>query len=111
MQGLVPTVLRDGPGVGVWILGFEASKEMIRSQRGPLHRDAPLSFPELLLAGMVAGISFWTGEADRVGLGGGGRFKWCGLACYGALSLPSPSSPLLSLWGVEAICHMDPSSI
>jgi len=63
-QGLVPTILRDGPGVGVWLLGFQVTKNLLKDRPGRPHPQAPLGFFDLLIAGCVAGFAFWTGLYD-----------------------------------------------
>lgn len=48
-QGLGATILRDGPGMACFFLGFEGAKRVIQ----------PTDLPSTLLAGSFAGIGFW----------------------------------------------------
>jgi solute carrier family 25 carnitine/acylcarnitine transporter 20/29 len=54
-RGLSSTILRDGPGVGVWFAAFETSKRGFPSLMG----WAADSTANLLLSGAAGGIGFW----------------------------------------------------
>ena len=54
-RGLSSTVLRDGPGVGVWFAAFETTKRALP----PLAGWAPDSSANLLLSGASGGVGFW----------------------------------------------------
>jgi hypothetical protein len=59
-RSLIPTVLRDAPGVGLYLLTFASTKDAIissrRSRRGHQH---PLSFYDRMMAGSLSGVAFW----------------------------------------------------
>lgn len=62
----MPTLWRDGPGVGAWFLAFAWGKDCLlelrrrRAQQGQEGSTASLGVSELLLAGSLAGVAFWT---------------------------------------------------
>lgn len=66
-RGLVPTILRDGPGVGLYFLTFESTKEVLHNcyrNTSRLHQQTDQSQRQqpiwcTLLAGSLAGIAFW----------------------------------------------------
>jgi solute carrier family 25 carnitine/acylcarnitine transporter 20/29 len=55
-KGLGPTLLRDVPGVGMWLTAFEMAKAKMKEIRGV----SLLEFPDLLLCGSLGGIAFWS---------------------------------------------------
>ncbi|EKU21566.1 hypothetical protein NGA_0360510, partial [Nannochloropsis gaditana CCMP526] len=68
-NGLLPTLCRDGPGVGAWFLAFAAGKDGLlawkkstKGLRGGKREagEEKLGVGGLLLAGSGAGVAFWT---------------------------------------------------
>lgn len=57
----MPTLWRDGPGVGAWFLAFAWSKDRARAWRQRQGLDDRLDLKDLLLGGSLAGIAFWAG--------------------------------------------------
>jgi len=53
-KGQVATILRDGPGVGAFYVGNEVSRRYLDA-----HTQLGFS-SKAILAGMVAGVCFWT---------------------------------------------------
>lgn len=67
--GLLPTLCRDGPGVGAWFLAFAAGKDGLLAWKksakglrggGRESGEEKLGVGGLLLAGSGAGVAFWT---------------------------------------------------
>ncbi|GBG33113.1 Carrier protein YMC2, mitochondrial [Hondaea fermentalgiana] len=54
-RGLTSTILRDGPGVGMWFGSFEATKLILTKS---LEWD-PVSNATLLTSGAMGGVGFW----------------------------------------------------
>ena len=91
-RGILPTVIRDGPGVGFYLLAFEQSKLLLsagsweQSKSLPESSSAPpLSLGTRIAAASTAGVAFWLWalpvdslktmvEAGSGGKGSGGLF-------------------------------------
>lgn len=65
-RGILPTILRDGPGIGLYFLTFESSKVLVykyylntRRLEEPQPQQRPQPIWCTLLAGSLAGIAFW----------------------------------------------------
>lgn len=56
---LLPTILRDGPGVGFYFLVFESSKEFIARNLHVDKKTNDISIFSRILAASCAGVSFW----------------------------------------------------
>jgi hypothetical protein len=57
-RSLLPTVLRDAPGVGLYLLTFAAVKDVIGSRSAAV-QPHHLSLHERLAAGSLSGVAFW----------------------------------------------------
>lgn len=57
-SGLIPTIVRDGPGIGFYLLAFEALKMQMIERHGLEISSVPLWVR--ITAGSVAGVAFWT---------------------------------------------------
>jgi len=57
--GLFPTILRDGPGVGLYLLAFDFAKGYIHQSFSP-SINSEISLWTRIVAGSFAGIVFWT---------------------------------------------------
>lgn len=55
-RGWIPTVLRDGPGLAAWFVGFEAAKKTLPKFTSLKENDSLT----LLISGSCGGIAFWT---------------------------------------------------
>ncbi|CAM9231194.1 unnamed protein product [Choristocarpus tenellus] len=61
-QGLWPTMMRDGVGMGIYFLSFETTKRglmLLQSRQAGKELTTPQGYGTVLLAGSAAGISFW----------------------------------------------------
>jgi len=60
-RGLLPTVVRDGPGVGFYLLAFEESKRLLgpSSTTGSQPQAGSLPLATRIAAAACAGIAFW----------------------------------------------------
>ena len=63
-RGLVPTMIRDGPGVGFYLLAFEFCKTNIHSARGAgavpgSATDANVALSTRIASASCAGIAYW----------------------------------------------------
>jgi solute carrier family 25 carnitine/acylcarnitine transporter 20/29 len=66
-RGILPTILRDGPGIGLYFLTFESTKVLVHNYfylntnglEDPQHQQRPQPIWCTLLAGSLAGIAFW----------------------------------------------------
>lgn len=56
--GLPPTIARDGPGMGCYMIAFSQSKKFIQSIDGT--QGKPPTMLNRLVSGALAGIAFWT---------------------------------------------------
>lgn len=56
--GLPPTIARDGPGMGFYMIAFHECKKLIQSIDGS--QGNPPTMLNRLVSGSLAGISFWT---------------------------------------------------
>jgi solute carrier family 25 carnitine/acylcarnitine transporter 20/29 len=58
--GIIPTLIRDGPGMGLYMLSFDLCKKyLIKAYPAQVH-DIHVPIWIRLVAGSVAGITFWT---------------------------------------------------
>lgn len=55
-RGIIPTILRDGPGLGFYFLAYDEARNQLQ-KRAPL--GLPLSFPRKVFAASLAGAAFW----------------------------------------------------
>eukprot|EP00475_Leptophrys_vorax_P039629 TRINITY_DN7186_c0_g1_i1.p1 TRINITY_DN7186_c0_g1~~TRINITY_DN7186_c0_g1_i1.p1 ORF type:complete len:298 (+),score=44.52 TRINITY_DN7186_c0_g1_i1:25-894(+) len=56
-RGMVPTLMRDGPGVGCWFVGFEIAKDTFRKFSSDPAQ--PLPFWKVFASGSFGGACFW----------------------------------------------------
>jgi solute carrier family 25 (mitochondrial carnitine/acylcarnitine transporter), member 20/29 len=56
--GLIPTILRDGPGIGLYLLAFEETKRILISKYST-NQSTPTLWMRVV-SGSVAGVAFWT---------------------------------------------------
>ena len=56
-RGVLPTCLRDGPGLGFYFLAFHQAKQQLSSFS--VERDGSLSFQQRVFAASLAGAAFW----------------------------------------------------
>eukprot|EP00981_Chlorochromonas_danica_P011880 scaffold4338_cov183-Ochromonas_danica.AAC.4 len=63
-SGWPPAILRDGPGVGVYLLTFEEMKKYLLQRHSPSSSSSSTTAPPPLwvrvVSGSTAGIAFWT---------------------------------------------------
>jgi len=53
-RGVSPTILRDGPGLGLYFLAFDASKQQLTN-----NGESKLDLWKRIVAGSCAGVAFW----------------------------------------------------
>ena len=58
-RGIIPTILRDGPGLGFYFLAYDQARNQLQKQQAPLGLGSPLSFPRKVFAASLAGAAFW----------------------------------------------------
>lgn len=56
-RSVIPTICRDGPGVGAYLLTFETCKRVISSQ---VYSSSDMSTWIKIASGSCAGVAFWT---------------------------------------------------
>jgi hypothetical protein len=57
---LLPTIIRDGPGIGLYLIAFDKTKKWLLSQGGYDSKTTSCPVWMRLVAGSFAGIAFWT---------------------------------------------------
>lgn len=57
---VLPTIIRDGPGIGFYMIAFDKSKQWLMKQSEINAKSASCPIWIRLLAGSLAGIAFWT---------------------------------------------------
>jgi hypothetical protein len=126
-RGIIPTVIRDGPGVGFYLLAFEQSKLLLSAGSGEQSKSLPetssvrpLSLATRIAAASTAGVAFWLWalpvdslktmvEAGSGGKGSGGLFG-ATMATLRTLAKEGGYWRLLRPWPV-AISRGVPSAI
>lgn len=61
-RSLLPSVVRDAPGMGVYFLCFDKCKQLFRSARRSLSADGsdgPVALLDRIVSGAAAGVGFW----------------------------------------------------
>ena len=59
-RGLGPTMGRDALGMGCYFVAFDAAKALLSAPAPPGAPAPPPSLPHTMLAGVFAGVAFWT---------------------------------------------------
>lgn len=63
-RAALPTVFRDGPGMGLYFLAFDRTKQWLSSSSTSQSSDSIIPYPSSLLqkviSGAAAGVAYWT---------------------------------------------------